>query len=208
MIVATDGTVIVSVTAVVVGVVVVVVVVEGPVGVVDTVTVVEGAGDVAGVGGEGSVVGVGVGVGAGEDAAGAGSGVGVGVGEDVAGAGRGEVVNVVVPVVGAAGVETGREGVVLELGTAGRGPSEVGAFGAVAAPVVGGRRVVGSSNGGDESGDAAPAWPEAVPADLCEGLAAGLVGDAVGPFPGRAFVATKSVRPPSDGGASFCTNPT
>jgi hypothetical protein len=193
LIVATDGTVTVSVTVVVAGVVVVVVVVEGPVGVVPTVTVGEGTGDVAGVGGEGSVVGVGVG--AGDDAA----------------VGGGDGVEVVVPpllVVGAAGVETGADGGVVEVRSTGRGPGGVGAFGAVPALVVGGRRVAGSSNGRDEFVDASPESAEAVPADVRAGLAAELVGAVVGAVPGRAFVATKSVRPPFDGAVSFCTNPT
>jgi hypothetical protein len=194
LIVATDGTVTVSVTVVVVGVVVVVVVVEGPVGVVPTVTVGEGTGDVAGVGGEGSVVGV-----------------GAGAGDDAAGVGGGDVVEVVVPpllVVGTAGVETGADGCVVEVRSTGRGPSGAGAFGAVPALVVGGRRVAGSSNGRDEFADASPESAEAVPADVRAGLAAELVGAVVGAVPGRAFVATKSVRPPSDGAVSFCTNPT
>ena len=129
MIVATDGTVIVSVAVVVVGVVVVVVV--GPVGVVDTVTVVEGAGEAAGAGGGGSVVGV-------------------------------------APpllVVGATGVETGRAGVVV-----GVGPGRVGALVAVAAPVIGGRRLSGNSNGADGFVDASP--------ELAEALAAGWRGRA------------------------------
>jgi hypothetical protein len=166
VIVATDGTVIVSVAVVVVGVVVVVVV--GPVGVVDTVTVVEGAGEAAGTGGGGSVVGV-------------------------------------APpllVVGATGVETGRAGVVV-----GVGPGRVGALVAVAAPVIGGRRLSGNSNGADGFVDASPELAEALAAGWRAGPADGLVGAVVGAVPGRAFVATKRVRPPSDGGVSFCTKP-
>ncbi len=124
----------------------------------------------------------------------------------------GDFLVVVVVVVGATVVVVmGREVVVEVGGTTGMGPSRVGAdVGAVAeAALVGVLRVASNLPNNNEFTDATPGFAGVVVVVVFAGRDTAVEVEVAGAVLGAAaFVAAVEVGPLSDGGVSFCTNPT